>query len=164
MENKRKLFLFFVIKYFSVVLLFYIIILFIKDNLLKQYLESIALLASNIIGLFDKSIVHNGSRISNDFFSIQISFGCDGSEAMMLLLAGIVAYKTEIRKKLFGLILGLITIFLLNLLRIVALFYIGYSDIDLFNSFHLTYFPILFIIIPIVMFLIWIDYVKKQKT
>lgn len=161
MENKQKQYVIFLIKYFSVILLFYILLLIFEDNLLEQYLESTALFASALLNLFYNNIAVVGSKISNSYFSVQVSYGCDGTEAIILFLAGIIAFKTNIKKKIIGISIGIILIYLLNIFRIVILFYVGNINTGFFNSLHTIYFPILFIMIPILLLLVWIDYVKK---
>lgn len=159
--DRRKYLLTYLVKYISVIILYYGIILATDGDFLKQYLEVTAFLVSKILSLFSDNISSIGNIISNNVFSVQISFGCDGTEAIMLFFAGIVATRTNWKSKLTGIITGFFTIYILNLLRIIALFFAGNYNLNLFNALHTIYFPILFIIIPLIFLYFWMGYAQK---
>jgi exosortase/archaeosortase family protein len=47
---------------------------------------------------------------------LSILAGCDGSEGMFILISAILAYSTNIKTKLKGLIYGIAYIYILNLI------------------------------------------------
>ena len=94
-------------------------------------------------------------------FSVQISFGCEGTEPIILFVAGVIAFESTIRKKAIGVLSGIVILYTLNLIRIVILFFVGGNDVDLFIALHDIYLQIVLILIAISMLLYWINYAKK---
>ena len=93
---------------------------------------------------------------------ILIGSACDGWELYYLCAAFIaifpgVSYK---RKTLF-VIGGIAAMYLTNVLRIVALFFLAKSHPDWFQIFHKTIFQF---IVYVIMFAIWIIYLRGNKS
>ena len=61
-------------------------------------------------------------------------------------------------RKLHGILAGTVLLQLLNLVRIVTLYWIGLYVPDVFDSAHLEIWPTAFIIVAIVLFIGWIEW------
>lgn len=72
---------------------------------------------------------------------LNILNGCEGTEVMFLLGAAFAAVRMGWRRKLMGLALGLVLIFVLNQARIIALFYSFREERSLFDLLHTTVLP-----------------------
>lgn len=83
----------------------------------------VAEVSSAVIRAFDGDAraLANMLYSSRTGFAMTIEAGCNGVEAMLVLLAGIVAYPAPPRLKLIGLAIGVAAIQALNLVRIVSL-------------------------------------------
>jgi len=155
MKNKKpqsKIILsakFFVI-FITVIALYYIFIAIIGDNYFNLYLNLTAKLSSLLLIFLGMNTDTNGSLIYSADTSVLISYGCEGTESIIIFLAGLIAIPLPFRNKILP---GIITVFLLyflNLLRIVALFLIQKNYPNQFDNFHIIYFPILFILFALV--------------
>jgi exosortase H (IPTLxxWG-CTERM-specific) len=78
--------------------------------------------SSAFIRAFDGDALAQGNMVysSRTGFAMVIVAGCNGVEAMLVLLAGILAYPAPWRSKLIGLAIGAVAIQALNLVRIVS--------------------------------------------
>lgn len=161
MYNFNKKYNLFLLKYIAVIVSYYLIILIPNNFLLEQYLKSTAFFSSIIINWFSGNVSQIGDVIVGNNFSVQISFGCEGTEPIILFLAGVIAFETSKKKKLIGISLGIITLYILNLFRIVILFFVGSKDLALFSALHDVYLQIILIVIAVFMLLLWINYAKK---
>jgi exosortase/archaeosortase family protein len=88
---------------------------------------------------------------------INIVNGCDGMEMLFLLLAGFAAAPLPWRTRLFGMLVGVPLVYVLNQARILALFYSHRSDPNLFDALHGLIAPACMILIIIAYFSFWLS-------
>jgi len=118
-----------------------------------------------IVQLFDDNVesVRNVIRNSTTGFGVRIERGCNGVEAMIILFAAIFAFPAPIKNKLIGFTIGFFAIQLLNLVRIVSLFYLGQWNQVAFEWFHLYLWQALIIMDALVVWLIWLRTLPQAK-
>jgi len=73
---------------------------------------------------------------------VNVLNGCEGLDAVFLLVAAFVAVAIPLRDKVRGLLLGIPFVFLVNQLRLVILFYAYRRDAALFDLLHSAVAPI----------------------
>jgi len=83
---------------------------------------------------------------------INVLNGCEGFEVIFLWLAALAVAPLTLRRRLTGLLLGLPLIWVLNQLRILALFYAYRSDKDLFALLHGTEAPLVLVVLVVLAF------------
>jgi exosortase H (IPTLxxWG-CTERM-specific) len=120
--------------------------------------DLVAKSSSAVIRAFDGDAGAQGNVVysARTGFSMRIMAGCNGVEAMLVLLAGILAYPAPWRLKLIGLAVGVVAIQALNLVRIVSLFYLGQWDMKWFEWAHLYAWQALIMLDAMVVWLLWI--------
>ena len=118
-----------------------------------------------IVQLFDDNVesVRNVIRNSTTGFGVRIERGCNGVEAMIILFAAIFAFPAPIKNKLIGFAIGFFAIQLLNLVRIVSLFYLGQWNQVAFEWFHLYLWQALIIMDALVVWLVWLRTLPQAK-
>ncbi len=116
-----------------------------------------------LMKLFDDDVRSYGKviRSISTGFAVSIEPGCNGVEAVIILFAAIMAFPAPFKHKLVGFGAGFIAIQLLNLVRIISLFYMGQWDKVWFDWFHLYLWQALIIIDALVVWLIWLRYLPK---
>ena len=87
-----------------------------------------------------------------------------GLFAVMIYFSCVLAYPATWKQKLTGLILGIPTIFGINLIRMLILVYIGEAHPDIFDYVHSFLWQGIFIIIVIFIFLVWIEKIVHHDT
>jgi exosortase/archaeosortase family protein len=125
------------------------------DRALYGYLEANAWLANSILNLCGQGSHVSEVTITSPRFSMAIRRGCDAVEPTWLLCAAMLAFPSRFVPKLYGMLVGIVVLQLLNLLRIISLYWIGIHWPAFFNSAHLEIWPVVFILIAILIFVRW---------
>jgi exosortase/archaeosortase family protein len=102
-----------------------------------------------------------GSRIRAPGGGINILNGCEGTEALFLLIAAMAAHRATWRQRAVGLLAGTVAVFGLNQLRVLALFYSYRSDRALFDQLHGLVTPLLLICSAVALFAAWADWARR---
>jgi exosortase family protein XrtM len=115
--------------------------------------------ATALINLITPDIhaVASGSLIRAAGGGINVLNGCEGSDALFLLVAAFTAYPMSWKRRGLGLLIGILLVFALNQLRLLALFYSYRADRALFDSLHGTVAPIVLIVSTALFFLFWLS-------
>lgn len=118
-----------------------------------------------LMSAFDPQVVTFGKVVSStaNGFAVSIEPGCNGVEAMIVLLAAIIAFPAPWLYKLKGLFWGFIAIQGINLVRIISLFYLGQWSRELFDWAHLYIWQALIMLDALVVFLVWIRYLPMES-
>lgn len=111
-----------------------------------------------IVQLFDDNVIATGNVIRDKVsgFGVRIERGCNGLEAVIILFSAIFAFSAPLRSKLIGFVIGFFAIQLLNLVRIISLYYLGQWNYTAFEWFHLYLWQALIILDALVVWLIWL--------
>jgi len=119
--------------------------------------DLVARASSAVIRAFDGTAQSQGNMVysSRTGFAMIIMAGCNGVEAMLVLLAGILAYPAPWRLKFIGLGIGVVAIQALNLVRIVSLFYLGQWNAQWFEWAHLYVWQTLIMLDALIVWLLW---------
>lgn len=97
------------------------------------------------------------THLSTQSASLNIANGCNGLEVMFLFIAAMIIAPIYKRAKLFGLLLGISYIFILNQIRILALFYSFRVNQALFWNLHSTIAPIMLIALTVLFMGYWLS-------
>jgi exosortase H (IPTLxxWG-CTERM-specific) len=114
---------------------------------------------------FDSSVVASGKVLANmkSGFSVSVEAGCNGIEAVIVLLAAMLAFPAPWRHKLAGILIGALTIQVMNLIRVISLFYIGQWSRDVFVWMHLYVWQALIMLDVLVVWLVWIRMLPRDN-
>jgi exosortase H (IPTLxxWG-CTERM-specific) len=114
-----------------------------------------------VIHVFDGSTVSNGKYIQNadGSFIVSIERGCNGIEAVIILVSAILAFPAPWKHRILGLVFGFLAIQVLNLVRIVSLFYLGMWSPVWFKWFHEYLWQALIVLDALIVFLVWLRYI-----
>lgn len=135
------------------------------DYVTEPFTDLLAMVSAFIVKLWDTDVISYGVVIQNKVngFAVGIAPGCDGIEAVIILVAAIVAFPSPWKHKLVGIVIGFFAIQSLNLVRIISLFYLGQWDKTLFDWFHLYLWQALIMIDALGVWLVWLRYLPKPK-
>lgn len=154
MQRNQVLFL---VKFFAILLGAYLLIAWnpVNDHVIVPFTRAIASSSGALLNTIGQKVAVSGTIISSSKFGVNINNGCNGVEAMLILLASIVAFPASNRARLTGLFLGGIAIQVLNAIRIVSLYLLGAYHPKLFDMFHTAVWQIVIILAAIGFFLVW---------
>jgi exosortase H (IPTLxxWG-CTERM-specific) len=97
-------------------------------------------------------------------FSIRVMDTCNASNVTVLLWAAILAFPARWTAKGKGLAAGTVAIHLLNLLRIVSLFYLGQVSAKWFEIAHLYVWESLIVLFTLVIFWFWVQHTYRSAV
>lgn len=147
----------FLVKFFLVLIGAYLLIAWnpVNDNVIVPFTRGLAQSAGLILNLIGQGVTTTGTVIASPRFAVNINNGCNGVEAMLILLASIVAFPASLKARVVGLLLGALAVQLLNEVRIVTLYLLGAYQPRLFDMFHTAVWQIVIIAAAIGFFLYW---------
>ena len=121
---------------------------------------------SEILNLFWPSLEVQavGSRLVSAHARLNVLNGCEGTDVLFLLLAGIVVAPVKLRWRLLGLMIGLPWVFALNQARLIVLFHALRHDMALFSMLHGTVAPLLLVAGVGMFFAWWLGKAQSQQT
>ena len=118
-----------------------------------------------LVQVFDENVIATGNVIRDKVsgFGVRIERGCNGLEAVIILFAAIFAFPAPFKNKLIGFTAGFFAIQLLNLVRIISLYYLGQWNFTAFEWFHLYLWQALIILDALVVWLIWLRTLPNSR-
>ncbi|MBM2816051.1 MAG: rane protein of unknown function [Ignavibacteria bacterium] len=162
LKSKLPVFKFLLI-FGSILAIYFIFINSDLRNILNPYFHLTAKIVRVFVSIFVSQTTASGTIISSPGFSMSVGFGCEGFDPLAIFIAVIIALPLNFKLKLPGLLIGIPFLLILNLFRLMLLFFIGLGWHSVFEAFHLTIFPILFIIIVLIMLFFWQKWVLSKK-
>lgn len=128
---------------------------FVNDHLVVPYTEWITAVSGAILEGMGEDVRVEGTLLLAPGFGVNIENGCNGIEAMLLVIAAIGAFPAGIMSRISGILVGGVLIQLLNFIRIVSLFLLGRYHENIFQLFHTAVWQILIVLAGVGIFLIW---------
>ena len=152
---------------FSIVLtvLFYVELLnFVQNSVVMPWTEFLAFFSASILHLLDSTVHSYGVLIINNQTGngVKIEPGCNGVEAFIVLVAAILAYPSQWYDKLQGIVIGFFAIELLNVVRVMTLFYLSQWDKSIFEFAHLYLWQALIMLDALIFWLIWLRLLARR--
>lgn len=94
---------------------------------------------------------------------LKVLFGCNGLEAILIFIAGVVAFKAELSYKLKYLFQGILLISVINIFRLVLLAYVLEIHSNYFNLMHDYVTQHIMVFLAILLFLIFTSNVRNTN-
>lgn len=135
----------------------------VQRALVIPWTELLARVSVGLITVFDPQVLAMGKVLAStaNGFAVSIEAGCNGVEAALILIAAILAYPAPWKKKLAGIAGGLAAVQLLNVVRVVSLFYLGQWSLAAFEWAHLYLWQALIMIDVLIVWLLWLRWLRS---
>jgi exosortase/archaeosortase family protein len=125
----------------------------------KDYLPRLqranAIVSTGILNLFGEDATSRETNINSLRYSISVAHGCDAIEPIALFVAAVLAFPTRWTPKLPGLLIGTLILAVMNLVRIVSLFYTGIHWPTAFETMHVDVWQPAFIVLSLFFWVLW---------
>ncbi len=125
------------------------------DRTIDRYLEAYAAVSGAVLRGLGNDARVSGPFVTSSRFSVKIVRGCDALEATALFVSAVLAAPVARRRKVPGVVGGVVLLALANLLRIVSLFYIGIYYRGWFETMHIEVWQSVFIVLAIALWVLW---------
>ena len=129
----------------------------------RSYLALIARVVGGILGLFGYEAAVSETVIHTPQFSIEIVRGCDAIEPAATYMAAVLASPVGLWPKLPGILIGTAAIMLINLIRIVSLFFVGVYYRSAFDVLHEDIWQAAFIVLAVGFWAIWVQWATRVR-
>lgn len=127
----------------------------VNDHVIVPFTEMLTEVSAATLRLIGQPVEVRSTIMGTPEFLVDVKNGCNGVEAMLILLAAIVAFPASWKSRLSGLAIGSLVIQALNLVRIDSLYLLGLYHPRLFELFHGAIWQIAIVLVAVVYFLIW---------
>lgn len=138
----------------------------VQQALVIPWTNLIARVSAELMTLADPDVRSIGKVIISESsgFGVSIEAGCNGVEAVIILVSALLAFPAPLALRIKGILFGSAAVLGLNLVRIISLFYLGLWNRQIFEWFHLYVWPILIVLDALVVFLVWTRIASRQSA
>jgi archaeosortase B (VPXXXP-CTERM-specific) len=159
-RTSRKQLARFILLFVAYAVVFFALFYFWKSGV-ERLQEWIALVSARVLSLFGFSVQVTGITYSCSNVAIEIIPECTGLYEIIIFSAILLAYPGIWWKKLVGVGSGIAILFILNLIRLLALALIGMRDPQLMEWVHLYLWQLTLILFVVSLFLIWLSWIRR---
>ena len=148
----------FLLRFVALLLVFYLIVAShpVNDAVIVPFTAAIATVSGKLLNALGEKAEVIGTEIrSPSSFGVNIENGCNGVETALLFGSAVLAFPASWKRRLIGLLLGFAAIQVLNLVRVITLFWIGIHRPALFNSSHTVIWQSVVVLFGVLLFLLW---------
>lgn len=137
----------------------------IEAKLLPAYMRLNASSAAAVMNVFGEKARANGTALTSArSFSVDIAQGCDAVEPTALFIAAVLAFPASFRSKICGVFVGGLALALLNLVRIISLYYTGVFYPRAFQIMHVDVWQPMFILLALTFWIVWAWWATRDVT
>lgn len=132
---------------------------------IEPWTSLLATASAALMTPLDSDVAHHGRILMSKAtgFAVSIEAGCNGVEAAIILIAGMLAFPASWRLKVSGIAIGIVAVQAANLLRVISLYYLGQWNMEAFDFAHLYLWQALIMLDVLVVWLLWIRAVARHN-
>lgn len=127
------------------------------------YTKGVVILTSKILKVLTIPTTYQGSFIQLPSIALDVKFGCNGLEAVMIYSVAVIAFPASWKNKFLGILGGFLVIQVINILRISSLAYSAIHFKNLFETIHIYIAQGMMIAISLGVFFIYLNYAKSPR-
>lgn len=138
----------------------------VQQQLIEPFTGVLASISAGLILPFDGSVLAYGKvlQFGDSGFAVSIEAGCNGVEATIVLIAAVLAFPASWRDRLIAIVLGFLAVQLMNIVRIISLFYLGNWNLEVFSWVHLYLWPALIMLDVLIVFIVYLRYLARKSS
>jgi len=136
----------------------------VSQRVVYPYTTFVAHEARIALNLFHEHATVTGQVLSSPRFSVAIYNGCNGLEAILIFVCGVMAFPAPWRGRIIGALVGFLAIQVFNVVRVVSLFYVGIYRPGWFNVSHIFVWQSLVILLAVVLWLGWVNRYARARA
>lgn len=152
----------FVVTYLFLMIAFYLLMVFVPLKKIIDvnggYTRGVVAATSKVLSILNIPSTSSGSIIRFPSVALDVQFGCNGLEAMMIYAVAVVAFPATWKKRLAGLAAGFVVLQVMNVIRIAGLAYTGVHFPGLFDFVHIYIAQGIMIAAALGIFFVYLEY------
>lgn len=127
----------------------------VNHDILPSYMRFYASASAAVMNVFGEGASAQGTSVVSGRYSVNIKQGCDALAPSALFIAAVLAFPGSFRSKLPGLVAGTLVLAVINLVRIISLFYTGIHFPKWFETMHVDVWQPVFILLALTLWVLW---------
>ena len=135
---------------------------FFQQSAFPAYLHFNADVSAHVLRVFGEDASATGTSVSSPAFALEVRRGCDAVEPSALFIAAVIALPVFFWKRLAGIVVGTLILALVNLVRIITLYYVGAYWPAAFHVMHVDVWQGIFILLVIVLWALWAQWARAD--
>jgi len=156
---------------FVLIFLFILVTLFtlekqnaVQEAVIIPFTTLLATISASLILPFDDSVLAYGKvlQFGPGGFAVSIEAGCNGVEATIVLIAAVIAFPASWPARIIAILLGFLAVQVMNIVRIISLFYLGNWNLEIFSWIHLYVWPALIMLDVLIVFIVYLRYLARD--
>ncbi len=152
----------FILLFILYLILEYLFLYFFPQGFETWQREQVAFLLGRFLSFIGIAANVVGDTVNFSQGSMRIVYECTGGFAFFVFSSAVLAYPSNAKSKLLGQIFGLVSIFILNILRLIIISIIMVKSPSLFDLFHKYLWQASFIVIVVFLFILWVEKWAKE--
>lgn len=129
-----------------------------------SYTRGVVIVTSKVLDALRVSSTYQGSIIKLPSISLDVQFGCNGLEAVLIFAVAVIAYPAAWKTRFLGIGAGFVIIQVINIMRIAGLAYSGVYYRKLFDVIHIYVAQGIMIAVALGLFLLYLRYTGRQHA
>jgi exosortase H (IPTLxxWG-CTERM-specific) len=124
------------------------------------YTKGVVATTAWLLGVMGIKCAYAGSIIQLPSISLDVKFGCNGLEAVMIYSVAVLAFPASWKKKLIGITAGFVVIQVVNIVRIAGLGYSGMHFPNMFEYIHIYVAQGMMIAVSLGVFFLYLNFAR----
>jgi len=121
----------------------------------EPFTAFIAKVSSVILNLLGAKAHAAGTRLAGDGVAFELRNGCNGVWATIIFVSAVLAFPSTFSAKVTGVVAGFCAIFVINLMRVISLYYVVRYYPKAFEGAHIYVWQSIVIAAAVLLWLFW---------
>lgn len=126
------------------------------------YTRGVVAVTSKVLDILNVPSTCSGSIIRLPSIALDVKFGCNGLEAVMIYSVAVIAFPASWKRRIIGIAAGFAVLQVVNILRIAGLAYSGVHFPGLFEYIHIYIAQGIMIAVALGVFFVYLGYVNSH--
>ncbi len=128
------------------------------SSFFQSYLHLNAEVVARMLRVFGDNATASGKSVTSPRFSLSLAVGCDAIQASAFFVFIVLASPSAVSmvRRLPVLLMGVSLLLVLNLVRIISLYYTGVHFPSAFEIMHIDVWQAFFIFTPLILWIMWV--------
>jgi exosortase H (IPTLxxWG-CTERM-specific) len=135
-----------------------------KRFVVDPWTQQLAQVVAAVMQVIDSNVIAAGRTLLDrrSGQGVSIEAGCNGIEAIILIIAAMVAFRAPWKHRIVGIVVGAAAVQLLNVVRIISLYYLAAHYPSAFEWTHLYLWQVLIMVDVLIVWLAWLRWISRR--
>jgi len=150
----------FVVRFFVVFLAVNLLYFLLPDTFIEEVIFA-RLTATPVAAIIQfispaDNMVAERALLSSKHISLMVTVGCEGAQSILILVSALIAYSLPVKRKIAGVICGVLFMYCMNIGRIVGVYYVTRYNPRALDIAHLYVGQTFVIVMMFLFFIFWV--------